>query len=523
MAELNSTQDFALSATNKNQMENIEEVDTPESSSVPQTNLVARVELTEEDNKKIRRKTDKRILTILIWVYFLQILDKSVLGYASIFGLQQDTGLKGNQYSLVGSIAPIAQLVWQPFSSILIVKVPHRILMPALVLGWGIAQTAMAACHSYRSLLATRFFLGLFEAGCLPLFSVITNQWYRRAEQPVRVAAWYGTNGLATIVASALSYGLGHIPSEVLKSWQIIFLFVGLITIVSAPFVYLFLDNSVTTARFLTPHERAQGVERLRANQTGIGSRDFEWSHAWEVLIEPKSYLWISMSLFSNLGASVTNTFGPLILKGLGFDKYITSLLNMPFGAVQFIIIMLACYAAQKAHLKAPVLLFLVVPVVAGLAMLYALPRNDTASLLAGYYLLAFMFGSNPLIVSWIVGNTAGTTKKSIVMSVYNAAASAGNIVGPLLFSASDAPAYRPGLRAVLAIFVALAVAILLQWANLMFLNRLQRKKRVAHGKAADMRDVSMEDRYVGIGGEGVGEHAFNLTDRKNDEFVYIY
>jgi MFS family permease len=149
-----------------------------------------------------------------------QILDKSVLGYASIFGLQEDTGLKGNQYSLVGSIAPIAQLVWQPFSSILIVKVPHRILMPSLLLGWGIAQTAMAACHNYSGLLATRFFLGLFEAGCLPLFGVITNQWYRRAEQPIRVAAWYGTNGLATIVASALSYGLGRIPSETLKSWR---------------------------------------------------------------------------------------------------------------------------------------------------------------------------------------------------------------------------------------------------------------------------------------------------------------
>ena len=149
-----------------------------------------------------------------------QILDKSVLGNASIFGLQEDTGLKGNQYSLVGSIAPIAQLAWQPFSSILIVKVPHRILMPLLLLGWGIAQTAMAACHNYSGLLATRFFLGLFEAGCLPLFSVITNQWYRRSEQPIRVAAWYGTNGLATIAASALSYGLGHIPSETLKSWQ---------------------------------------------------------------------------------------------------------------------------------------------------------------------------------------------------------------------------------------------------------------------------------------------------------------
>lgn len=143
-----------------------------------------------------------------------------MLGFGSIFGLQDDTGLVGNQYSLVGSIAPIAQLVWQPFSSILIVKVPHRILMPSLVLGWGIAQTAMAGCNSYSGLLVTRFFLGLFEAGCLPLFSVITNQWYRRAEQPIRVAAWYSTNGAATIVAACLSYGLGYIPSNTLKSWQ---------------------------------------------------------------------------------------------------------------------------------------------------------------------------------------------------------------------------------------------------------------------------------------------------------------
>jgi MFS family permease len=126
----------------------------------------------------------------------------------------------GNQYPFLGSIAAIAQLAWQPFSSILIVKVPHRVLMPALLLGWGIAQASMAACHNYSSLLAARFFLGLFEAGCLPLFGVITAQWYRRAEQPLRIAAWYGTNGAATIVGSALSFGLGHIPSHAMRSWQ---------------------------------------------------------------------------------------------------------------------------------------------------------------------------------------------------------------------------------------------------------------------------------------------------------------
>lgn len=178
------------------------------------------VQLTEEDSRRICRKTDKAILVILIWVYFLQILDKSVLGYGATYGLKEDTKLTGNQYSLVGSIAAIAQLAWQPFSSYLIVKVPHRILMPTLCLGWGIAQISMAACRNFRDLLATRFFLGLFEAGCLPLFSIITSQWYRRAEQPLRVAAWYGTNGLATMFAAAISYGLGHIKSNVLKEWQ---------------------------------------------------------------------------------------------------------------------------------------------------------------------------------------------------------------------------------------------------------------------------------------------------------------
>ncbi|KAG9237942.1 putative MFS transporter [Amylocarpus encephaloides] len=477
--------------------------------------LIERVHVTEDDNKRIRKKTDKVILAILVWVYFLQILDKSVLGYGSIFGLKEDAHLVGNQYSLVGSIVPIAQLAWQPCSSVLIVKVPHRILMPVLVLGWGIAQAAMTGATSYSSLLATRFFLGLFEAGCLPLFS------------PIRVAAWYSTNGAATIIAAFLSYGLGHIPSCNADRKSSIFLFVGLVTIVSAPFVYWKLDNSVTTARFLTPHERLQAVERLRANQTGIGSSAFEWNQGYEILLEPKTYLWISMSLLVNVGASVTNTFGPLILSGLNYDKYITSLLNTPFGALQIVVILLSSYLAQNFRLKSPVLLLLVIPVIAGLSTLYAVPRtpSNQVPLLVGYYLLPFLFGSNPLIVSWIVGNTAGTTKKSVMMSLYNAGSAAGNIIGPLLFNDKDKPEYKPGLRATLGIFIALAGVILLQIGNLVLLNKRQERRRVANGMDAVIRDLSMESEYTSNGelGNGIGEHAFDVTDGKNDEFVYIY
>ncbi|KAM5435573.1 hypothetical protein McanMca71_005824 [Microsporum canis] len=514
-----------------------------------------RIQVTEEDNRKIRIKTDKVILAILVWVYFLQILDKTVLGYGAIFGLIEDTHLTGNQYSLIGSIGPIAQLAWQPFSMILIVKVPHRVLMPTLVLGWGLAQAAMGVCQNYGGLLATRFFLGLFEAGCLPLFSVITSQWYRRAEQPIRVAAWYGTNGAATIVASALSYGLGHIPTASIQSWRIIFIFVGLVTITSAPFVYWKLDNDIPSARFLTEYEREQAIERLRANQTGTRATEFRWPQVLEALGELKTYLWIAMSLLLNIGAAVTNTFGPLILNGFGYDKYITSLLNIPFGAVQVVVILLASFCAQRFRSKSFILILLILPVITGLAILYALPPDSSHSILVlAYYLLAFIFGGNPLIVTWIVGNTGGTTKQSIITSLYNAGSSAGNIIGPLLFVKEDAPRYRTGLRSVLGSFIALAAVVMAQVANLVVLNKLHQRSRTAEGKQANIKDVSMCDQYVDFDDESdgleftpphnpedeepanyaertetvrrrrLGENAFqDLTDKQNNEFIYIY
>ncbi|OHF02971.1 hypothetical protein CORC01_01729 [Colletotrichum orchidophilum] len=485
------------------------------------------IEVTEEDNKRIRRKTDKRILSILIWVYFLQILDKSVLGYGAIHGLRTDCNLTGNEYSMVSSIAAIAQLAWQPFSSWLIVKVPHRTLMAVLVLGWGIAQVCMAACHNYAGLLATRFLLGLFEAGCLPLFSVITSQWYRRAEQPMRVAFWYGTNGLATMFAASVSYGLGQISGSI-HSWQILFIFVGLITVLSAPVVWFVLDSDIPSARFLTEHEKLQAIERLRANQTGTGGNEFKWGQVWEALYEPKSWLFVGMAVCLNVTAAVTNTFGPIVISGFGFDSMKSSLLNIPFGFVQLVVIFPASYLAHRFRIKSAFLAAILAPVLAGAVMLYVLPRNSIPPLLAAYYMLAFLFGGNPLIVSWMISNIAGTTKKSVIMSLYNAGSSAGNIIGPLLFDAKDAPEYKPGLTKVMGITCALLAVIGLQVINLFISNKMQERKRVANGKPRKIQDLSMEHHYVSAqndaAGAQLGDNAFlDLTDRQNDEFVYVY
>lgn len=56
------------------------------------------VELIGWQDRRIRRKTDKRILSILCWIYFLQIFDKVVFGLGNVFGLSEDLKLTGAQY-----------------------------------------------------------------------------------------------------------------------------------------------------------------------------------------------------------------------------------------------------------------------------------------------------------------------------------------------------------------------------------------------------------------------------------------
>lgn len=228
------------------------------------------------------------------------------------------------------------------------------------------------------------------------------------------------------------------------------------------------------------------------------------------------------MTLCLNVIASVTNTFGPLIIQGLGFNPRITSLLNIPFGAVQLAVILPSSWLAHHYRIKSPFLAALMLPVLAGNVMLYTIPRSHSGSLLGGYYLMAFLFGANPIIVSWIISNYGGSTKKSVVMALYNAGSSAGNIIGPLLFSSNDAPGYYPGLRKTLGIIAAMIAAIGIQFVNLWFLNKLQRKKRVKNGKPADLKDYSMSRKYEAREA-GEDNSLLDLTDRKNDEFIYVY
>jgi hypothetical protein len=175
-------------------------------------------------------------------------------------------------------------------------------------------------------------------------------------------------------------------------------------------------------------------------------------------------------------------------------------------------------YAAAKWKYKGPILVASMVPVVVGLAILYV---EGTSShfrqpvALAGYYLLAFLFGGNPLIVSWMVANTAGQTKKSAVMSLYNNCGSAVGNTPPLQRQVQAALYPRspshPGrlLRSDGSHYYPVLGPLLSQQGPA--------EAACRHGKPKHIVDPSMTDKY----------HAYCAADetlgQNDDEFVYVY
>ncbi|KAL2822408.1 major facilitator superfamily domain-containing protein [Aspergillus granulosus] len=488
--------------------------------------------LTPENNKRVLRKIDLRLLPILLGIYFLQQLDKSTLSYGSVFGLIEDANLKGQEYSWLGSSIYLVQLVAQPAVAYILVKIRLGKFLAVMVFFWGISLACMTPAKTFGGLLACRIFLGLFEAGIPPAFIAITQMWYRRREQPMRLSSWYAMNGVVNMFGSLLAFGLGHINSS-LAPYQIIFLFFGCLTVAFAFIVLFFLPDSPMQSKFLNEEDKLLAIERLRMNQQGIETHEWKWAHVKEAFMDPKSFFWFALMFSISIPSGGITTFGPLIIESFGFDQLNTMLFNMPFGAIQLVATLGGAWLATRYNTKGGVVALLCLPAIAGCVMLLQIPRGDAhkGPLLAGYYIISVYPGITPMIYSWAAGNTAGETKKKVINGILLVGQCAGNVVGPNLYTTEEAPGYRRGLLSNLAMFCVLVLLCALNMLYIAYLNKKHEKRRVAMGKSAKIIDRSMqavgepEEMDKGEAGETTSDdNAFkDLTDFENEDFVFVY
>ncbi|KAF5331217.1 hypothetical protein D9611_013083 [Ephemerocybe angulata] len=99
-------------------------------------------------------------------------------------------------------------------------------------------------------------------------------------------------------------------------------------------FTYSFLfPDSPTTARFLTPEERAQTVQRIKVNQSGVENKRWKREQFIEALKDPKVWVMAGFGFLSHVPVSMTFQ-KQIIVSQLGFNALQTTLLSCADGVV---------------------------------------------------------------------------------------------------------------------------------------------------------------------------------------------
>ena len=376
---------------------------------------------------------------------------------------------------------------------------------------WGIATACTAAVHNYRTLLVARIILGIFEAAIAPSLILISSQYYTKREQAPRFSCWYCGLGIGQIVGGAVSYGFQQVKDPSFPGWRIMFVVLGVVTVVIGIATALIIPDSPITARFLNEVEKAALLKHVSENKTGIQNRHFKPMHILEAVTDIQIWLLTLITVLISISSGVVTTFSATLIRNIGYTGPQAALLNMPSGIVSIFATLMIGYGVRFmdcGHRWAWIVVCCV-PGIMGGALMSFLPSDKTkankAGLLAGIYLINFVVATLIILYQWTASNIAGSTKRVVSMALISGAFSVGNIVGPSTFQAEDAPQYIPAKIIVLATQAAGAVFAVVLFVYYRYANG-QKERREG------VREISDDKSQWG-----------NLTDKENMKFRYVY
>ncbi|KAJ5898332.1 hypothetical protein N7504_008620 [Penicillium tannophilum] len=431
-----------------------------------------------EAERRLVRKIDFMILPIMVFAYLLAFLDKQTLSYSALMGITEDLHLVGTQYSWSSGIFYFGYLFFSYPASLLMVKFPLGKYLAVNFMLWAIVLACHAATKNFATFMVTRFFLGCTEASLSPGFTLLTSLWYRRSEQPLRAGIWFCGNSLSSVFGNLIAAGIIHINSK-LASWQ---------------------------------EERKIAVERLKDNQAGFKSNEIDRVQILEAFKDVQTWLLAILIFAANIVNGGFTTFNGLILEGFGFDLFDTLLLGLPGGVIVCIFVFLSGYVPSRVKgSRCIVMVVMYLISILGSSLVYA--GKNTASRYGGLLLMGVYSASMPVSMAIISSNVGGFTKRATVSAIYFIMYCAGNIVGPQLFFARQAPKYQSGFLAIIICLVACVAISLI----MLFYLRWENSRRDKQGVSGDSAANRTESKPVEQG------ELLDITDRQNEKFRYAY
>jgi MFS family permease len=222
------------------------------------------------------RRAGRRLIPLLILLYFVNYLDRVNIAFAGPNGMNDELGLSATAFGVAAGVFFIGYLLLEVPSNLMLHRFGARRWIARILVTWGIVATAMAFTPNSTVLIVLRFLLGVAEAGFFPGIILYLTYWFPAAQR-ARMTAWFMT-------AIPISTALGAVLSTLiiryadglfgLSGWRVMFLLEGIPAVVLAFVTWFLLTDRPGTASWLPEAER-EALERQLAverEQTASGS-----------------------------------------------------------------------------------------------------------------------------------------------------------------------------------------------------------------------------------------------------------
>ncbi|KAL8987792.1 MAG: hypothetical protein Q9177_003044 [Variospora cf. flavescens] len=310
------------------------------------------------------RKVDWHILPLIFLLYMFSFLDRSVgrsnIGNGRLYGLEEDLGLRGDQFQTATSVFFVTYVACEVPSTIFLKKLQPTRFISGIGTLWGIIATLTGLTQNYGGLIACRLLLGLAEGPLFPCLIVYLTMFYTKNELAFRFSFFIAGAAIAGAVGGLLAYAVGYMDGlHGLRAWRWLLIIEGIPSVCLGILGWFLLANDPESAWYLLPRERQLLVLRSEREQGREAStRSAKVLHRSDVLAAPKDWkIWLfcAMNFAGDIQLFSYAIFLPTIIQALNpeWSTLYVQALTVPCFAWSAIIFFFVAYISDAIQHRA--------------------------------------------------------------------------------------------------------------------------------------------------------------------------
>ncbi|KAF5344838.1 hypothetical protein D9757_001246 [Collybiopsis confluens] len=488
-----------------------------------------KISFTLEEDHRIKRKIDNRILPLIICGYrtlllryrirtdlfflafFVRLslvpicslvhvqlifISQPICGNTHIIpAFNQNFGITdNNKWTLALSIFYVGYFLQRHIGA-------NRFFFISLLF-WGLSSLSIVYAKGYGALLVLRVLLGIGETGYYAGVIYYMSFWYKRHELAMRISLGM-TATYSGAIGGLLAFGLVRAKTSLLVGWQFLYLIEAIPTIIMAFMTLFFLPSFPFSATFLTPHEKAIAQARVNRDHKPQSHGGTGWQGLKAILIDPNAWMFMSIYASFNVGVATISYFLPTLINDLGFTAINAQGLTVAPYVVGWGMVVLQAWHSDRTrergwHIVASCLIAFVGYVI----LATTVQKSVGASYFALFLVVGGLYSLFPLVMSWAANVFSPTSKRGVGTAFIVSISNTVSIASPqIYFDPGDE--YRKG-HAIAAgcVFFSMLMAFTLRMRlsrlnkrNARRLEEMSEEEKAELGPIDEMND--QDPRYV--------------------------